>query len=59
MAGARTNSRDTVYTHWDVAQRHGAGVEVETPKSREAYAPFPDWKDGPPASWDGLPWDPS
>jgi uncharacterized cupin superfamily protein len=56
MAGARTNPRDTVYTRNDVALKHGAGVENETPESREAYAPFPKWEDGPPATWRGLPW---
>jgi uncharacterized cupin superfamily protein len=56
MAGARTNARDTVYVRSDLALRHGAGVERDTPESREAYAPFPKWQEGPPASWDGLPW---
>jgi hypothetical protein len=55
MAGAR-NDPDTVYVRSDVARRHGAGVEVETASSAEAYAPFPEWRLGPPASWDGLPW---
>jgi uncharacterized cupin superfamily protein len=58
MAGARTNARDTVYVRDEVALRHGAGVEVETPESREAYAPLPKWEDGPPATWDSLPWEP-
>jgi uncharacterized cupin superfamily protein len=56
MAGARTNPRDTVYARNDVALKHGAGVENETPESREAYAPFPKWEDGPPTTWRGLPW---
>jgi uncharacterized cupin superfamily protein len=56
MAGARTNPRDTVYVRSDVALKHGAGVEHETPESREAYAPLPKWEDGPPANWRGLPW---
>ena len=56
MAGARTNPRDTVYVRSDVALKHGAGVEHETPESREAYAPLPKWEDGPPATWRGLPW---
>ena len=56
MAGARTNPRDTVYVRDDVALKHGAGIERETPESREAYARFPKWEDGPPATWRGLPW---
>jgi len=58
MTGARTNARNTIYERSDVALRHGAGVERATSESREAYAPFPKWQEGPPASWDGLPWDP-
>jgi hypothetical protein len=33
-----------------------AGVESETTESSEAYARFPEWQFGPPASWEGLPW---
>lgn len=40
----------------EVALRHGAGVETETHHSAEAYAPWPRWQPGPPASWHGLPW---
>ena len=57
MAGARTEPRDTVYVRSELALRHGAGVETETGSSREAYAPFGRWRPGPPASWDGLPWE--
>jgi uncharacterized cupin superfamily protein len=60
MAGARTEPRDTVYVRSDVALRHGAGAETETDSSAEAYAPFGGrtrWRPGPPASWDGLPWE--
>jgi uncharacterized cupin superfamily protein len=56
MAGARSASPETLYVRSDVALRHRAGVEVETPTSREAYAPFGPWRNGPPASFDGLPW---
>jgi uncharacterized cupin superfamily protein len=56
MAGARTEPRDTVYVDSELAQRHGAGAERETSVSSEAYAPFDRWQNGPPASWDGLPW---
>ena len=56
MAGARSESNVITYPRDETALRHGAGVETETEKPREAYAPFPQWKDGPPASWDGTPW---
>jgi uncharacterized cupin superfamily protein len=58
MAGARTAERDTLYPRSEVALRHGAGVERATSVSREAYAPFGRRNiPGPPASWDGLPWE--
>jgi uncharacterized cupin superfamily protein len=56
MAGARTEPRDTVYPHSELALRHGAGAHAETGSSREAYAPFSRWRPGQPSSWDGLPW---
>ena len=43
------------YLRSEVALRHGAGVESETSESSEAYAPFPKWRPGPPASFEGLP----
>ena len=55
MAGGRTNPRDTIYVRSDVALRHGAGVEVQTAESSEAYAPFPKWRDGQRVPWVGLP----
>ena len=48
MAGARTHSGRTMYVRDEVALRHGAGVETETPDSKEAYAPFAPWRNGPP-----------
>jgi uncharacterized cupin superfamily protein len=56
MAGARTAPKDTVYVHSELALHHRAGVAVETGSPREAYAPYPRWRPGPPADWDGLPW---
>jgi uncharacterized cupin superfamily protein len=55
MAGSRAHRGHAVYSRSDVALRHGAGVEGDTPESREAYAPYPEWKPGPPANFDGLP----
>jgi uncharacterized cupin superfamily protein len=59
MTGARVVPRGTgiVYPRNELALRRGVGVENETTSPREAYAPFPKWLDGPPASWDGLPWE--
>ncbi len=48
MAGGRTRPKDTVYPRSDLALRHGAGPEVETGESREAYAHLPKWQDGRP-----------
>jgi uncharacterized cupin superfamily protein len=58
MTGARKGwpEKGIVYPRSELALRHGAGVEVETTSPAEAYAPFPKWQLGPPASWDGLPW---
>jgi uncharacterized cupin superfamily protein len=56
MAGARAHRSSGVYARTEAALRHGAGVEAETSTPRDAYAPFPKWRPGPPASFDGLPW---
>jgi uncharacterized cupin superfamily protein len=53
MAGARAHRGSAVYPRSEAALRRGAGVEHETTDG--AYAPFPKWRDGPPASFDGLP----
>jgi uncharacterized cupin superfamily protein len=59
MVGARAGWPDhkgIVYPRSETALRHGAGVEVETSSPAEAYASFPKWRPGQPASWNGLPW---
>jgi uncharacterized cupin superfamily protein len=56
MTGGRTGEKRVVYPRSDVARRHGAGVETEASSGAEAYAPFPKWQPGRPATWDGLPW---
>lgn len=49
---------DVIYPESELAQRHGAGVERETPDPKEAYARFPDDVDVP-CQDDWLPrWDP-
>ena len=56
MVGARTADGTILYPRGDVALKHGAGVEQDTPSPQEAYAPFPHWRLGRPANWDDLPW---
>ena len=41
MVGARKQDGEIVYPVSEVAARHGASVEVQTPKPAEAYAPYP------------------
>jgi uncharacterized cupin superfamily protein len=53
MAGAR-GSEETLYVRDEVALRHGASVDADTPSSQVAYAPFPRWKPGPPPDVDEL-----
>jgi uncharacterized cupin superfamily protein len=48
MAGARAHRGEQVYVRDEVALRHGAAVESETPLSRKAYASSAPWKAGPP-----------
>jgi uncharacterized cupin superfamily protein len=55
MAGARAHRGSATYVRSEAALRHRAGVEAETERSREAYAPFATWRPGPPASFGGLP----
>jgi uncharacterized cupin superfamily protein len=57
MSGSRFHPHSAVYPRSELALRYGAGVEQETDQPREAYAPFPTWQPGRPASFDGLPWD--
>ena len=48
MAGARGHRGSAVYTRDEAALKHGAGVETETPHSKEAYAGYPQWRNGRP-----------
>jgi uncharacterized cupin superfamily protein len=53
MAGAREHRGSAVYPRSEAALRHGASAESD--EETEPYGPFPKWKPGPPASFDGLP----
>jgi uncharacterized cupin superfamily protein len=55
MTGCRTGQKSIVYPRSELALRHGVGVEVETTKPSEAYAPFPKWQPGKP-DFTGMPW---
>jgi uncharacterized cupin superfamily protein len=55
MAGGRAHRGSAVYTRSEAALRHGAGVDSEATPSDKPYEPFPKWRPGPPASFDGLP----
>lgn len=55
MVGGRAHRGGIVYPRSEVALRHGAGLETETPSPEEAYRSFPEWQAGPPDSFDGLP----
>jgi uncharacterized cupin superfamily protein len=48
MAGGRAHRGSGAYVRNATALAHGAGVETETPHSKEAYAPYPAWRSGPP-----------
>jgi uncharacterized cupin superfamily protein len=56
MVGARPEDATIFYPRDEVALRHGAGVEDETPSPQEAYAPFAHWHLGRPDTWGELPW---
>jgi uncharacterized cupin superfamily protein len=58
MTGAREGWPDKgiVYPRSELALGHGAGVETETTKPVEAYAPFPKWRAGRTTAWDEFPW---
>src|SRR5438034_9256005 len=56
MTGARSADEKIVYLVSELALRHGAGVEIETPSPDEAYADFGPPVAGHPAGWETLPW---
>jgi uncharacterized cupin superfamily protein len=56
MVGARSPDEEIFYPAAEVARKHGAAAEKDTPSPEEAYAPFGSREQGRPASWDSLPW---
>ena len=56
MTGIRRPGRPIVYPVSELALRHAAGAETETPSPREAYASYADERVERPPYWDSLPW---
>jgi uncharacterized cupin superfamily protein len=56
MTGVRSEDEQLLYPVSEVAQRHGASAESETPSPQEAYARFERPRPGRPSYWDELPW---
>lgn len=54
--GLRDDGGTILYARDETALAHEAGVEEETDTPGDAYAPFPKWAHGRPATWDDLPW---
>ncbi len=56
MTGTRRPGRPIFYPVSELALRHGAGVDTETPNPRDAYAGYADETFERPAYWHELPW---
>ena len=56
MAGGRREGRSILYPRNEARAPPRRRVEADTNEAREAYARFPRWQHGRPASWAGLPW---
>jgi hypothetical protein len=54
--GARTDDEQLLYPVSDLAGRHGASAEKETPDPQQAHAPFERPRPGKPSYWHQLPW---
>jgi uncharacterized cupin superfamily protein len=56
MTGARREGDTILYPLSETARGRGAGVQTETDRPAEAYAPFTHWRLGRPDAWPDLPW---
>ena len=56
MVGARRDGGSILYPRSETALARAAGVEAETDRPAEAYAPFTPWRLGRPDAWRALPW---
>jgi uncharacterized cupin superfamily protein len=57
MAGGREHRGSATYVPSELARRYGASVDSESTPADRPYLPFPRWRPGPPASFDGLPFE--
>jgi uncharacterized cupin superfamily protein len=55
-AGERSGDEQLLYPKSELAARHGASAEEETPDPGQAYAPFERPQRGRPSYWGRLPW---
>ena len=55
MVGSRSRNEELVYPASELAQRHGAGAQEETPEPRVAYGPYPK-SERKRLNLTGLPW---
>jgi uncharacterized cupin superfamily protein len=56
MTGTRRPGRPIFYPVSELALRHRAGVETETPSPKDAYAGYGEERVERPTYWDELPW---
>jgi len=56
MTGVRDEDEQLLYPVSELAARHGASAEKESPDPRQAYARFEDPRPGRPDYWASLPW---
>jgi len=56
MTGVRNEDEQLLYPVSELAARHGASAEEETPDPRQAYAFFERPRPGRPDYWASLPW---
>lgn len=56
MVGARSPDEELFYPVSELAERHGASAEEDTPSPEVAYARFDMPRDERPKSWNSLPW---
>jgi uncharacterized cupin superfamily protein len=56
MVGARSEDEELFYPVSELAAKHGASADEDTPSPEVAYARFGHHEPGRPDSWDTLPW---
>lgn len=56
LAVGKRPDENILYPKSELAEKHGASAEADTPSPEEAYARFNRPEPGRPAYWDSLPW---